>query len=70
MEMVIDLFAREAMIAGIPSSSPFVEAVQSLCKLYSHPLLSNPFISQKKVTIHHFIFFDGPLKQFNGLRMS
>jgi hypothetical protein len=66
METVINLFAGETMIAGVLFFSPSIETVEDLCKLESHILLSNPLISQKEITMTHFILMDRPFKELNG----
>jgi hypothetical protein len=63
MKRVINLFAGKAMIAGISPFRFFPKAVECLCKLESHVLLPNPFISQKEVAVHHLFMFDCPLEQ-------
>jgi hypothetical protein len=66
MKSVINLFTRKAMIARIPSLNPSVETIEGLCKLQGYPLLSNPLISQKEITMGDLIPLDGPLQQFDG----
>jgi hypothetical protein len=70
MKSVINLFARKAMIAGVPFLNSFVEAIEGLCKLQGYPLLSNPFISQKEIAMGDLISPHGPLQQFDGPRMA
>ena len=62
MKSVVDLFARKALIARIPSLNPSTEAIEGLCKLQGYPLLSNPLISQKEITMGDLIPLDGPLQ--------
>jgi hypothetical protein len=70
MKSVINLFARKAMIAGIPSLNSFIETIEGFCKLQGYPLLSNPFISQKEIAMGDLIPLDGSLQQFDGPRMA
>jgi hypothetical protein len=70
MKSVVNLLARNAMIARFSSLSLSREAVKRLCKLESHGLLSNPFIPQKEVTVHDLPVADRPLQQCNGFGMS
>ncbi len=58
------------MIAGLSSLSLSFEAIECLCKLESYDLLSNPFSSQKEVTIYDLLIVDRPLQQCNGPGMS
>lgn len=70
MKSVINLFARKAMIAGLPSFHPVIETIDGLCKLQGYPLLSNPLVSQKKITMGDLIALDSSLQQFDGPRMA
>jgi len=70
MELIINFFARKAMIAGIPSLNSFIETIEGFCKLQGYPLLSNPLISQKKIAMGDLISLDGSLQQFDGPRMA
>jgi hypothetical protein len=61
MKSVINLFTGSTMITGISSFGLCFEAVERLCKLKSHVLLSDPFVSQKEVAVNDFLVFDRPL---------
>ena len=61
MKSAINFFAGSAMVASFSSSRFFIKAVERLCKFESHDLLSDPFISQKEVAVHHLFIFDRPL---------
>jgi hypothetical protein len=65
MEMMIDLPARNTLVAGIPFLNRSFKTVEDLCKLECHPFLSNPFIAQEEVTVTHLILTDRPPKKFN-----
>jgi hypothetical protein len=70
MKSASNLFARSAMIAAIFPFNLSSEAVECLRKLESHILLSNAFVSQKKVAVHDLLIFDRPLQQCNGPLVS
>jgi hypothetical protein len=67
VETPINLLAGEAMVTCLAGLRTFSKAIDGFCKLQSHLLLPNPFVSKKEVAVNHLIRLDRPLKQVNGL---
>jgi hypothetical protein len=61
MKTMVNLSTGDAMIASISPVSLSSEAVERLCKLESHILLSDPFVSQKEVAVNDLLILDRPL---------
>jgi hypothetical protein len=61
MKSMINLSTGSTTITGISSFSLCLEAVEGFCKLKSYKLLTDPFVSQKEITVNDLLIFDRPL---------
>ena len=70
VEAIVDLSAREALVAPISCLMISLETVESLCKLKGNPFFPNPIASKKEITLCTLPRDNSSLKQLYRHGMS